>query len=49
MDIILEVNRTKILSMQDYIREIEKAAEKKKVILLIKRGSASFFVGLLAE
>ena len=48
-DIIVQVNRVKISSMKDYNREISKAAEKKSVTLLIKRGRASFFVALKTE
>jgi len=48
-DIIIQVNRTKISSMKDFNREITKAAEKKSVTLLIKRGRSSFFVALRTE
>ncbi len=48
-DIIVQVNRVKIVSMKDYNREISKAAEKKSVTLLIKRGRSSFFVALRAD
>jgi serine protease Do len=48
-DIIVQVNRIKISSMKDFNREIIKAAGKKSVTLLIKRGRSSFFVALQAE
>jgi serine protease Do len=48
-DIIVQVNRIKISSMKDFNREITKAAGKKSVTLLIKRGRSSFFVALQAE
>ena len=48
-DIIVQVNRIKISSMKDFNREITKAAEKKSVTLLIKRGRSSFFVALRTE
>lgn len=48
-DIIVQVNRVKISSMKDYTREITKAAAKKSVTLLIKRGRSSFFVALRTE
>ncbi len=48
-DIIVQVNRVKISSMKDFNREISKAAAKKGVTLLIKRGRSSFFVALRSE
>jgi len=45
-DIILEVNKVKISSMKDYFREISKKSAKQRVLLLIKRGKATFFVSL---
>ena len=48
-DIIVQVNRVKISSMKDFNREITKAAAKKSVTLLIKRGRSSFFVALQTE
>ena len=48
-DIIVQVNRVKISSMKDFNREITKAAGKKSVTLLIKRGRSSFFVALQTE
>jgi len=44
MDIILQVNKVKIYSSNDYSREISKA--KNGIMLLIKRGKATFFVPL---
>jgi serine protease Do len=48
-DIILQVNKVKVLSLKQYAAEMTKAAEKKNVILLIKRGNSNFFVGLNVE
>ncbi|MHB8138685.1 MAG: DegQ family serine endoprotease [Smithellaceae bacterium] len=48
-DIIVQVNRVKISSMNDYTREITKAGVKKSVTLLIKRGRSSFFVAMRTE
>ena len=45
-DIILQVNKAKIESMKDYLREIGKAGEKDGILLLIKRGRSTFFVPL---
>ena len=44
-DIILQVNKVKINSMKDYVAEIGKAGDK-GILLLIKRGKATFFVPL---
>lgn len=48
-DIIVRVNNVRIASMKDYTKEIMKAVQKKSVVLLIKRGRASFFVSLRTE
>ncbi len=48
-DIILQVNRVTIKSVANYRTEIGKAAEKKSVTLLIKRGQSNFFVALRIE
>jgi serine protease Do len=48
-DIIVQVNKVKITSFKQYSAEMTKAAEKKSVILLIKRGNSNFFVGLHPE
>jgi uncharacterized caspase-like protein len=45
-DIILEVNKVKISSMKDYVREISKTSSKKSILLLIRRGNSTFFVSL---
>jgi serine protease Do len=45
-DIILEVNKVKISSMKDYVREISKKSAKKSILLLIRRGNSTFFVSL---
>ncbi|MEI7638808.1 MAG: DegQ family serine endoprotease [Syntrophus sp. (in: bacteria)] len=45
-DIILQVNKVKIASVKEYVREISKKANKGSIMLLIKRGQATFFVAL---
>lgn len=45
-DIILQVNKIKVISLKQYLAEMSKAAEKKSVVLLVKRGNANFFVGM---
>jgi serine protease Do len=48
-DIVAQVNKVKISSIKDYKREMSKAAERKSVTLLVKRGKGSFFVALKIE
>jgi len=48
-DIIVQVNRIKVSSLREYNQEIAKAAQKKNVMLLIRRGNASFFVTMSIE
>lgn len=48
-DIIVQVNRVKISSLKEYNQEITKAAQKKSVMLLVRRGNASFFVTMSIE
>ena len=43
-DVILQVNRTGIKDLQDYNEVMGKAADKESVLLLIKRGSAQYYV-----
>jgi serine protease Do len=45
-DLILQVNKTKVANLKDYVREIRKAADKGGILLLIKRGKSTFFVPL---
>ena len=45
-DVILQVNKVKISSVKDYLREVNKKAASGSVMLLIKRGQATFFVAL---
>ena len=45
-DIILQVNKVNIASPKDYQREIEKAAAKSSILLLIKRGKTTYYVAL---
>ena len=46
-DIILQVNKKKVATMKEYKQEIAKAGSKGSVLLLIKRGRATFFVPLV--
>ncbi|MBN2437489.1 MAG: DegQ family serine endoprotease [Deltaproteobacteria bacterium] len=46
-DIILQVNKVKVTTMKEYQKEIAKAGEKGGILLLIKRGKATFFVPLM--
>jgi serine protease Do len=45
-DIILQVNKVKVTTLKEYLREIEKARSKGSILLLIRRGNATFFVPL---
>lgn len=45
-DIVLQVNKVKTPSMKEYEREMAKPAAKQSVLLLVKRGKATFFVAL---
>jgi len=46
-DIILQVNKVKVTTMKEYQKEIAKAGEKGSILLLIRRGKATFFVPLM--
>jgi serine protease Do len=46
-DIILQVNKVKVTTMKEYQKEITKVGEKGSILLLIKRGKATFFVPLM--
>jgi serine protease Do len=48
-DVIIQINKVKVSTLKQYMAEMTKAAEKKNVILLIKRGNSNFFVGLHLE
>jgi serine protease Do len=48
-DIIVQVNKIKVSSMKQYNTEMTKAAEKKSVMFLIKRGKSTFYVALHIE
>jgi len=48
-DIILEVNRQKILSEKDYLNAMEKAKPDQGVLFLIDREGSTFFVTLTEE
>lgn len=45
-DVILQVNKVKITSVKDFAQEMAKKGSKGSVMLLIKRGKATFFVAL---
>jgi serine protease Do len=45
-DIILQVNKVRVTSVKEYQREITRKSDKNNVLLLIKRGRATFFVAL---
>ncbi|OPY89707.1 MAG: putative periplasmic serine endoprotease DegP-like precursor [Syntrophus sp. PtaU1.Bin208] len=45
-DVILQVNRAKIASKKDYLREISRKEAKQNLLLLVKRGQSTFFVAL---
>ncbi|MBN1614752.1 MAG: Do family serine endopeptidase [Deltaproteobacteria bacterium] len=45
-DIILQVNKVRIANRKDYLRELDKNSGRKSLMLLIKRGRATFFVPL---
>ena len=46
-DIILQVNKVKVTTLKEYQKEIAKAGENGSILLLIKRGKATFFVPLM--
>jgi serine protease Do len=48
-DIIIQVNKVRVSSLKQYTAEMTKTAEKKNVVLLIKRGNSNFFVALNLE
>jgi serine protease Do len=45
-DIILQVNKVKVTTLKEFGREIEKAGAKGSILLLVRRGNATFFVPL---
>ena len=45
-DVIMQVNKVKISSLKEYNREMAKKASKSGVMLLVKRGQATFWVPL---
>ena len=45
-DVILEINRQKISSEEDYRKAMEKVVPEKGALLLVKRGGSTFFVSL---
>jgi len=45
-DVILQVNRVKVSSLKDYLREISRKGTGESCLLLIKRGKRAFFVAI---
>lgn len=45
-DIIKEINRTEIRNLQDYKDAIKKAGKNKTILLLIQRGSGTFYTAI---
>jgi serine protease Do len=45
-DIILQLNKVKISSLKEFVKEISRARREETVLLLINRGEAAFFVTL---
>lgn len=45
-DIILQINKVKISSLKEFVREISRDRREETVLLLINRGEATFFVTL---
>jgi len=48
-DVILQINKVKISSLDDFLREITKNSQEGTILLLIKRGETTFFVTLKKE
>jgi serine protease Do len=45
-DVILQVNRVKVTSLKEFRKEMSSKSSKNGVMLLIKRGQATFFIAL---
>lgn len=48
-DVILQVNRVKVSSLKDYLREISRKGSEDSCLLLLKRGNRTFFVVIRKE
>jgi serine protease Do len=48
-DVVLQVNRVKVTSVKDFMREISKKTAEDRVLLLIKRGKGTYYVALRKE
>ncbi len=48
-DIILQVNKVRISSMKDYLREMSKKGAADSALLLIKRGKSTYYIVLRKE
>ena len=48
-DVLLEINRIKIVSMKIFLQEISRDHHGEAILLLVKRGVATFFVTLRAQ
>jgi serine protease Do len=45
-DVILQVNRVKITSKKDYLKELSRREAKQNILVLVKRGQSTFFVSM---
>jgi len=48
-DVVLQVNRVKVASVKDFMREISKKTAEDRILLLIKRGKGTYYVALRKE
>ena len=48
-DVIMQVNRVKVASVKDFMREISKKTAEDRVLLLIRRGKGTYYVALRKE
>jgi serine protease Do len=48
-DVILQVNRVKVATVKDFMREISKKTAEDRVLLLIRRGKGTYYVALRKE
>ena len=48
-DVVLQVNRVKVASVKNFMREISRKTAEDRVLLLIKRGKGTYYVALRKE
>jgi len=48
-DVILQINRVRIQSLQDYTGELARSEKEETVMFLVKRGDGAMFVTLRRE